>query len=1118
MSLYNLWQNEKYIWRIPMKKFRRILSALLAVVMVLGTVTAVGAANVSFTDVSGHWAWTGGQIPYLVEKGVLNGYKQPNGTYMFKPDGEITRAEFIKILDETFGLTATTSINFKDVTANDWFYPYFAKAAAQGYILNYGNYATPNGKITREEAISLLVRYLDLPADERASTSTFADYNSISDNFKDYVLRGAQANLINGIEENGVVNFKPKANLTRAQALTILYRAAGCLFNENAYSRDGSAPAENSVITKGGVTLRGITLNGRNLVSEGASSGTVTYSKCTFNGTLYIRGSANVIFDDCVVDDVVALGGGDVSLLNDTTVDSLTVGVKTGVKVYSGTRLEELTVENGADYSTVSGDGSMGKVTINARGFSSSMVPAEFYIGNNLSASFANTEYSGTSDTQNSFSITPFVTADKEDAYLNLISDAEGELYWYYTNSDYTPSIANFDSYYESTSASGHFAVESGEPTTHATITASAAEKFDYVVLQIQDGNRKYAPVTIANSVLTGTGFTTEPYVTDNTKVKFQVKQGGVVFCYYTNSGTGLSQLEFLDEYSETETALKKEASVTSIKSYSIELNPNYLENYDFVAFMLKAANGQYYTPVILPMGENGFASEPEVTEPGKISFKPGVTGDLYYYYSEDGAIPAAADFKTEYNRAEYGDNMDVKKNTSASIDYDTRYIDEYPYMVLCIREDGEYLQPVSVYIEYSTGFDIEPELRSATRVRFATEESGVVTYYYAKFTSRNPTPPTIEDFKIEYKAAKYKNYVECGRSTETIDIDPSAALKYPYMVFMFTDDDGGEHSPVILALDSNEATGFATNPYVSKIGRDYYLSFKTNADGEVWYFYAPDDATTTPSEFEDEWDDADGETVTNVKAGVLETIELDYREIRDYPYVVIAFYDEEEDEFSYPILIDVDSAAKEDSGSGLTGVAIDGKYAVAEPLFDGRLYWYHTDDEDIPDSDEFYSIYNSSAANDTGSASVEAGVEYENIKLNDEYKYLILCLRRNDEDGNEYMEPVVIDLEKGTTDSTTDGATRNSYGFDVLRYDPRDRVITIEAEEDGTIYMSMTVNGSSLNISGMDPITVKEGKEYEIEYDSPALNIFLNGDVVLYLQLKNADDTFKAYEVPIVE
>ncbi len=1101
-----------------MKKFRRILSACLALIMILGTVTAVGAANVSFTDVSGHWAWTGGQIPYLVEKGVLNGYKQPNGTYMFKPDGEITRAEFIKILDETFGLTATTSINYKDVSTSDWFHPYFAKAAAQGYILNYGSYATPNGKITREEALSLLVRYLDLPANEKSSTTYFADYNSISDNFKDYVLRGVYAGLTDGYAENGVKNFKPQKTLTRAEALTILYRAAGCIFNGNAYSRDGSAPADNSVITRGDVTLRGINLSGRNIVSEGASSGTITYSKCKFNGTLYIRGSANVIFDDCEVDDVVVLGGGEVALLNDTVVDSITASVKTGIKVYSGTTLRELTVENGADYTTVSGDGAMEKVTVNARGFSSSMVPAEFHIGNNLTATFANTEYAGSSDTQNSFSITPFVTADKSSAYLNLISDAEGELYWYYTNSEYTPSIANFDSYYESTSVSGHFSVEAGEPETHATITSSSAEKYDYVVLQLQNGGRKYAPVTITNSVLTGTGFSTDPYVADTTKVKFQVNQGGVIFCYYTNSGTGITQLQFLSEYSETESALKKETSVTPLKSYSIDLNKNYLENYDFVAFMLKAANGQYYTPVILPMGDNGFATEPSVTEPGKVSFKPAVTGDLYYYYAEDASVPAAADFKTAYNRAEYGDSMDVKKNSGSSLTYNSKYIDEYPYLVLCIRADGEYLQPVSVNIEYSTGFDIEPELRSSTRVRFATEKPGVVTYYYAKFSSKNPTAPTSEEFKTEYKSAKYKNYVDCGRSTETIDVDPTAALKYPYMVFMFTDDDGNEYIPVILALDSNEVTGFSTTPSVSKIGRDYYLSFKTQTSGEVWYFYAPDNASTTPSEFEDEWDDADGEIVSNVKAGVLETIELDRAELRDYPYVIIAFYDEDEDEFSYPIVIDVDTAAKEDSGTGLTDVALDGKYASAEPLFDGRLYWYHTDDEDIPDSDEFYDIYLSTDAKEGGSTAAEAGVSYDDIRVYDDYKYLILCLRRDDGDDKVFMEPVVIDLEKGTTDSATDGATRNSYGFNVVKYDPRKRVITIEAEETGTITLTMTVNGTSINMTGMQPISVKEGYEYDIEYDSPAFDIFLSGEVVLFLQLKNDDDTFKSYEIPIVE
>ena len=96
-----------------MKKFNRILSVVLAVMMALSCAVFAGAANITFTDVANHWAWTNGQIPYLVEKGVLNGYKNDNGTYSFKPDGEVKRSEFIKMLDETFGLTKTISINYK---------------------------------------------------------------------------------------------------------------------------------------------------------------------------------------------------------------------------------------------------------------------------------------------------------------------------------------------------------------------------------------------------------------------------------------------------------------------------------------------------------------------------------------------------------------------------------------------------------------------------------------------------------------------------------------------------------------------------------------------------------------------------------------------------------------------------------------------------------------------------------------------------------------------------------------------------------------------------------------------------------------------------------------------
>ena len=108
-----------------MKKWKSILSAALAGIMILSTVVSVGAANVAFTDISSHWAKS--QINYLVSKDVLNGYKQNNGTYIFKPDGTVTRAEFIKMLDETFGLTATAPISYSDVKISDWFHPYISR-------------------------------------------------------------------------------------------------------------------------------------------------------------------------------------------------------------------------------------------------------------------------------------------------------------------------------------------------------------------------------------------------------------------------------------------------------------------------------------------------------------------------------------------------------------------------------------------------------------------------------------------------------------------------------------------------------------------------------------------------------------------------------------------------------------------------------------------------------------------------------------------------------------------------------------------------------------------------------------------------------------------------------
>ena len=52
--------------------------------------------------------------------GIING----DGNGNFNPSGNITRAEFIKLLITTFALPETLIGSFKDVTPNDWYHRY----------------------------------------------------------------------------------------------------------------------------------------------------------------------------------------------------------------------------------------------------------------------------------------------------------------------------------------------------------------------------------------------------------------------------------------------------------------------------------------------------------------------------------------------------------------------------------------------------------------------------------------------------------------------------------------------------------------------------------------------------------------------------------------------------------------------------------------------------------------------------------------------------------------------------------------------------------------------------------------------------------------------------------
>ena len=1105
-----------------MKLSRRILSAFLAILMVCSVITVVSAANVTFTDVSGHWAWTGGQIQYLVDKGVLNGYKQSNGTYKFVPDGQVTRAEFIKMLDETFGLTTTASISYSDVKTTDWFHPYFAKAAAQGYLLNYGTSVNPNGKITREEAISLLVRYLDLPANEKAATTYFSDYYSISENYRDYVLRGIYAGLTDGYNEGGGKVFKPKNTLTRAEALTILYRAAGCIFNLNAYSRDSGAAATNNVVTRGGVILNGINLQGRVIISEGATAGTVSLSGCSVADTLEIRGTADVTLDDCKIKNIVITNGCKLSLLNGTEVENITVYGKSAIGVYSGISLDVLDVEYGADKTSVTGDGAIKMAYINASGFTSSMVPSEFQIGNNLTATFAGSQYQGSSDAQESFTMTPFITSDSSNYYLNLFPAVDGKVYYYFTNGANAPTTASYDSYYDSSSFTGMITVEAGEIVTEKTYSASAVKNFDYVVLQLQDDGRKYAPVIIPNTNTDGTGFSTVPYLANETTIKFAASEAGTLYWYYSESGEKMTQAEFLENYAKADSALKDSSSgVVSGRTMSLALSSKYLKNYEYVILMFKNAAGSYYTPVVVSAGDNGFAEVPTLKNVGTVSFKTSVSGELYYYFAEDNSLPAADDFKAEYNRAEYAERFDVKKNTSDTFDYRASYSDEYPYLIIAIKNSsGEWMQPVSLNIDYRTGFKNEPEIYDETTIRFRTEDDGEVMYYYTK----SEKAPSIADFKSAYSstANRYKDTVDVDDSYEKIEYSQTHAQNYPYMAFMFIDDQENEYSPVVLALDATANTGFKISPYII----DDTVYFTTLETGEVWYFYARTDDVVASSDFEDEYYDAYEYGQKNANAGSLTGFELEDDDvIEEYPYLVLAFLDEDyenddEKRFAYPVVIDIeDGGAK---GSAISVDRIGDEEVWITTGVDGRVYYYFTDSSSNPGT-RFYSKYDN--ADENNSERCSENEEINIIVEDSEYSFLVICIAVTEGDSEIFLTPVVVNLAEHTSsDDEGDGSTTNATGLKVTKHDTKKHIITFTALEDGEVTISLS---AGIFKTTCGTVTVSEGEEVEFNYDKFVSNDIIemiidsNGTgVKLILQLVSSDgeETYRSVSYDVIQ
>ena len=167
-------------------------------------------------DIAGHWAKD--NINGLVSLGAIAGY--PDGA--FKPDNNITRAEFATVLAKAFKLAPQNQKGktFADTTAH-WARDYIDTAAANGIVSGYDDITFgPDDLITREQMAVMVVKAAGLsPA---AGETSFADSGSISGWAGAAVATAMESGIISGYPDNTV---RPLGNATRAEAATVIVKA-----------------------------------------------------------------------------------------------------------------------------------------------------------------------------------------------------------------------------------------------------------------------------------------------------------------------------------------------------------------------------------------------------------------------------------------------------------------------------------------------------------------------------------------------------------------------------------------------------------------------------------------------------------------------------------------------------------------------------------------------------------------------------------------------------------------------------------------------------------------------------------------------------------------------------
>ena len=357
------------------KTFKQKLTVALAAMMILASSTASFAAN--FNDLS-QASWAKTIIEEWSSKELVSGY--PDGT--FRPNNNITRAEFATLVQKAFNLESDEKAQFNDVSSDAWYYSAVGTLASLGVVGGYedGTFR-PNGQITRAEAAAIMANLKGLEAQTDIALS-FYDYDSMPSWAIRHIGAVLDAGVMNGYPDN---TFRASNTITRAESVATLNNVLNPAVSKdlviNQAGTFGGTELEHKVVTGNvivnveDVTLKNMVIEGNLILAEGIEEGDAILENVTVQGnTEVLGGGANSIYirNSRLKNIIVAKKNNSIRIVAEGTSTFGTITAKSGVKLEEKNLVNsegfgEVIIEEGAEGEIIL-EGNFSKVTVKAAG------------------------------------------------------------------------------------------------------------------------------------------------------------------------------------------------------------------------------------------------------------------------------------------------------------------------------------------------------------------------------------------------------------------------------------------------------------------------------------------------------------------------------------------------------------------------------------------------------------------------------------------------------------------------------------------------------------------------------------------------------------------------------